>query len=75
MAYSQEEKLGEYKDKTHLLFWEVRPNMDDIDEFVVNISYSVLSPEPERIQIVRIDNVNKSLHIDELWKKVSQSNL
>lgn len=36
---------------------------------MVNLSYAdFVGGEPRRIQIVRIDNVDKPLHMDELWK-------
>lgn len=44
--------------------------MDDLKEFVVNISYSDFTrEEPKRVQIVRIDNVGKPLHVDQLWRE------
>lgn len=70
MAVKFEQKLGAFKGKTHLLFWEARPDMDNLEEFVVNISYSDFAGgEPRRVQIVRIDNVGKPLHMDQLWKE------
>lgn len=69
MTVRFEQKVGTYDGRTHLLYWEARPNLDELDEFVVNISYAeFLDSEPRRIQIVRIDNVDKPLHMDELWK-------
>ncbi len=65
-----EKKLGTYKGRKYLLYWEARPNIDELEEFVVNISYSdFINGEPKRIQIVRIDNVGKPLHIDQLWRE------
>lgn len=70
MAVKFEQKLGTYKGRIHLLFWEARPDMDSLKEFVVNISYSdFLDGEPRRVQIVRIDNVGKPLHLDQLWRQ------
>lgn len=67
MSVKFEQKLGVYRNRTHLLFWEARPDMDILDEFVVNVSYSdFMDKEPKRIQIVRIDNVGKPLHVDQL---------
>lgn len=64
-----EQKIGRFNGRTHLLYWEARPNLDELDAFVVNISYADLSGSgPRRVQIVRIDNVDKPLHMDELWK-------
>lgn len=69
MADRFEQKLGTFEGKKHLLYWEARPNLDDLEEFVVNISYADFQGgEPTRIQIVRIDNAGKELHMDELWK-------
>ena len=65
-----EQKVGVYEGRTHLLFWEARPNLDELDEFVVNLSYADFAGvDPQRIQIVRIDNVDKPLHMDQLWKE------
>lgn len=65
-----EQRLGKFKGKTHLLFWEARPNLDELEEFVANISYTDFSEgEPHRVQIVRIDNAGKPLHMDQLWKE------
>lgn len=70
MTVKFEQKLGVFKGKTHLLFWEARPDMDNLREFVVNISYSDFAEgEPKRVQIVRIDNVGKPLHMDQLWEE------
>lgn len=70
MSVKFEQKLGAFGGKIHLLFWEARPDMDDLKEFVVNISYSdFINGEPKRIQIVRIDNVGKPLHVDQLWRE------
>jgi hypothetical protein len=70
MAVKFEQKLGSFRGKTHLLFWAARPDMDILEEFVVNISYSDFTDgEPKRVQIVRIDNAGKPLHMDQLWKK------
>ncbi|KXA95601.1 hypothetical protein AKJ36_00220 [candidate division MSBL1 archaeon SCGC-AAA259I07] len=70
MAVKFEQKLGTYEGKVHLLFWEARPDMDSLEEFVVNISYPDFSgEEPRRVQIVRIDNVGKPLHLDQLWRE------
>lgn len=58
-----EEKLGTFKTKTHLLTWVLYRN---IDEFVINVSFPKF---PQRVQIVRIDNRGKPLHMDRLWKE------
>jgi hypothetical protein len=64
-----DQKVGTYEGRSHLLYWEARPNLDELHEFVVNLSYAdFVNGEPRRIQIVRIDNVDKPLHMDELWK-------
>ena len=69
MTVRFEQKVGTYDGRTHLLYWEARPNLDELAEFVVNISYAdFVNGEPTRIQIVRIDDVDKPLHMDELWK-------
>ena len=70
MGVRFEQKLGSFRGKTHLLFWETRPDMDILKEFVVNISYSDFTGgEPKKVQIVRIDDVGKPLHMDQLWRE------
>lgn len=69
MSVNFERKLGVFRGRNHLLFWEGRPDMDTLEEFIVNVSYSEFKRGgPERIQIVRIDNVGKPLPTDQLWR-------
>ena len=64
--------LGTFEGKKHLLFCRVTPDFNQPDEFVVNVSYRTydfMDEDFKNIQIVRIDNKGKPLHLDELWKE------
>lgn len=70
MADEFKYRLGTFEGKDHFVFWKAVPNLNDPEEFVVNISYRTFEEgEPENIQIVRIDNRGKNIHLDKLWEE------